>query len=281
MVGSIQALAGDEMTDEIDSLVGELKQFDNPPGYELGHRKVEKMLAPVVQKIIQRGEAALDQLHALLSHEKTWSCSYALRILKEIRSEKSIPALVEFIRRTDESDYWDTGEDAMYALTAIGEPAVEPLLKEVKADIENRRFLGYMVGALTEIKDDRVYAFMADVIGDFLANEEKYRGWFSLELFVHDFGKQEKKEILPLLKRLLSLGLTEHERIEVIDAIEDVEDPERYEKETKEFAEKFIQEHLSPQSARRKVGRNDPCPCGSGKKYKRCCWLKEIGVGRT
>jgi uncharacterized protein YecA (UPF0149 family) len=20
-----------------------------------------------------------------------------------------------------------------------------------------------------------------------------------------------------------------------------------------------------------KVGRNDPCPCGSGKKYKRCC----------
>jgi len=21
-----------------------------------------------------------------------------------------------------------------------------------------------------------------------------------------------------------------------------------------------------------KVGRNDPCPCGSGKKYKKCCW---------
>jgi hypothetical protein len=24
-------------------------------------------------------------------------------------------------------------------------------------------------------------------------------------------------------------------------------------------------------STKRKVGRNDPCPCGSGKKYKRCC----------
>jgi len=23
-----------------------------------------------------------------------------------------------------------------------------------------------------------------------------------------------------------------------------------------------------------KVGRNDPCPCGSGKKYKKCCYLK-------
>jgi preprotein translocase subunit SecA len=21
----------------------------------------------------------------------------------------------------------------------------------------------------------------------------------------------------------------------------------------------------------KKVGRNDPCPCGSGKKYKHCC----------
>jgi preprotein translocase subunit SecA len=28
----------------------------------------------------------------------------------------------------------------------------------------------------------------------------------------------------------------------------------------------------------KKVGRNDPCPCGSGKKYKRCCLLKETQV---
>ena len=24
-----------------------------------------------------------------------------------------------------------------------------------------------------------------------------------------------------------------------------------------------------------KVGRNDPCPCGSGKKYKNCCMQKQ------
>jgi preprotein translocase subunit SecA len=23
-----------------------------------------------------------------------------------------------------------------------------------------------------------------------------------------------------------------------------------------------------------KIGRNDPCPCGSGKKYKKCCGAK-------
>lgn len=24
-----------------------------------------------------------------------------------------------------------------------------------------------------------------------------------------------------------------------------------------------------------KVGRNDPCPCGSGKKYKKCCGIND------
>ena len=25
----------------------------------------------------------------------------------------------------------------------------------------------------------------------------------------------------------------------------------------------------------KKIGRNDPCPCGSGKKYKQCCLAKQ------
>lgn len=29
-----------------------------------------------------------------------------------------------------------------------------------------------------------------------------------------------------------------------------------------------------------KVGRNDPCPCGSGKKYKSCCMLKEKSAAK-
>jgi len=28
----------------------------------------------------------------------------------------------------------------------------------------------------------------------------------------------------------------------------------------------------------KKIGRNDPCPCGSGKKYKKCCLLRESGA---
>lgn len=36
----------------------------------------------------------------------------------------------------------------------------------------------------------------------------------------------------------------------------------------KEIRKKFNLDH---QAVSHKVGRNDPCPCGSGKKYKKCC----------
>ena len=29
-----------------------------------------------------------------------------------------------------------------------------------------------------------------------------------------------------------------------------------------------------------KIGRNAPCPCGSGKKYKKCCLLPKAGKGQ-
>ena len=36
-------------------------------------------------------------------------------------------------------------------------------------------------------------------------------------------------------------------------------------------------EKRAPKRAQAKVGRNDPCPCGSGKKYKNCCGRAESG----
>ena len=30
-----------------------------------------------------------------------------------------------------------------------------------------------------------------------------------------------------------------------------------------------------------KVGRNEPCPCGSGRKYKQCCAQKQAAMSRV
>jgi uncharacterized protein YecA (UPF0149 family) len=47
-----------------------------------------------------------------------------------------------------------------------------------------------------------------------------------------------------------------------------------------DFIVKFNQANIQTQpkanqvvvmGSKEKIGRNDPCPCGSGKKYKKCC----------
>ena len=40
----------------------------------------------------------------------------------------------------------------------------------------------------------------------------------------------------------------------------------------------YVEGTISPRTIVRsaaKIGRNDPCPCGSGKKYKHCCLIKQ------
>ncbi len=49
---------------------------------------------------------------------------------------------------------------------------------------------------------------------------------------------------------------------------------EIFDKEKKlEIRRKFQDDHTLRNT--NKIGRNDPCPCGSGKKYKKCCLNKQ------
>ncbi len=49
-------------------------------------------------------------------------------------------------------------------------------------------------------------------------------------------------------------------------------DPDMLAEEEKMLADT---EKVQPIKAETQPGRNDPCPCGSGKKYKKCCGLKK------
>ena len=50
-------------------------------------------------------------------------------------------------------------------------------------------------------------------------------------------------------------------------------DPDEKEQQMREMMEAYLNEQNppGPVKASQKIGRNDPCPCGSGKKYKKCC----------
>lgn len=214
--------------DEIGSLVEKLKQFDNPTGYGMKYKEVKQGLEPVMQRIIQFGEDSLDHLHALLLHERTWSCLLALEILGEMKSAKSIPHLVNFIRRNEKGNHWKSCEDAMLALRAIGKPAVEPLLREVKSDFGKEEYFAFLVSALTGIQDERVFSWMLRIVQDYIDNREKYEDWFDIQSFTFEFDTHGKREALPLLYKLLEMGLPEEEEREIRNTIKAIEDPEKF-----------------------------------------------------
>jgi len=68
---------------------------------------------------------------------------------------------------------------------------------------------------------------------------------------------RDKKELLNIFNRYTKI-------ISTWAGYKDEPDDMTYEKEEKE----------EPYRAGLKIGRNDPCPCGSGKKFKKCCMEK-------
>lgn len=85
-----------------------------------------------------------------------------------------------------------------------------------------------------------------------------------------------KIEAFDLFEELLDI--VAQETIETINKIKIVEQPEKYQEEMPELFQKEKLQYNSPgailqpvQHTADKIGRNDPCPCGSGRKYKKCC----------
>lgn len=58
------------------------------------------------------------------------------------------------------------------------------------------------------------------------------------------------------------------------DQMEFLRQTTEYDPEKMEKLKKFKEMKLPPtprQLRKKKIGRNEPCPCGSGKKFKKCC----------
>ena len=228
------------MKQEINNLIIELQKYDNPEGYSLEYEEVKEKLNHFIEELISTGEEALEELHKLLEHEERWSCLFALEILKKIKSEKSIPYLILFIEKNDNGNYWESCEDAMNALISIGKPAIPHLFESVKKNLANKKDYTFLTGALTEIKDERVYNFMIEIVEDYIKDYKKYDSWFNIHMFVADFDKQENKEILPFLKELATMdNLSKSEKNEILDTIKVIENPEKFEEEIKKQAEEL------------------------------------------
>ncbi len=93
---------------------------------------------------------------------------------------------------------------------------------------------------------------------------------------LQEYKKEAFYSFVNLMKRIKETTLSYLYRIELKEAMEEIEEleenfqePERVEYKRDNIFDKK-EEKAQPVKVQ-KIGRNDPCPCGSGKKYKKCC----------
>lgn len=221
-----------------------------------------------------------------------WSAFYAAPILARIKSKESLELLLDMIRYQNEDIGDRLTEDMPGMLVAFGENCI-PRLKEFTLDetlepisrgtavtalsvlakkypVHEKEIKGHLMMLLNTIKD-RLFATVV---------------LYELETF-YDIS------LLPDMQKAVEEGKIDDEKktIENVEAAVKGEyaeiDRKEYKQHTTDPIEHFSRRnveywhnHIFEQEInendekRRKTGRNDPCPCGSGKKYKKCC-----GVG--
>lgn len=101
-------------------------------------------------------------------------------------------------------------------------------------------------------------------------------GWENREYYVKWFGEDDPRIIPELQGPVLNLGSPQSELAPVLlEKVKYILQDERYVARIKRHYRMFKETVDDGQPGRvrpsKKVGRNEPCPCGSGKKYKSCC----------
>jgi hypothetical protein len=228
--------------EDVHELILVLQSIDAEEHYEKEESVVWPLVQNAVDALIGMGKAATPARCPLIEKDFTWSCYYALRVLRVTKDPQAVPALMRLLCR--ETDDTLASEEAMLALQDISDPAVEPLLQEVTTQFHHQHYNAYLVGALTGIVGQAPYDFMINILTDYLHTPARYHGWFQPADFTYNFAKQQRAGALPLLRQLLTVkNLEPHERHEITETIEVLEHPGLYEERLQKTIDELSDEH--------------------------------------
>lgn len=170
----------------------------------------------------------------------------AAEVLEHIHSDLSLEKCFEFFAKEEDVDTKDFLANAL--LNHFSEQAVELVRQMVLADDLNPD--------LTDLRYRLVAT--ATIMG---MSFPEYEQWYK-DFVVNNWGRIEY-EVGRIRKNF---------QIHEEDEDEEWEDDDDYEED---FDDDYEEKRLQPiRNDQERIGRNDPCPCGSGKKYKKCCFKK-------
>jgi hypothetical protein len=195
---------------------------------------------------------------------------HAVTLLAEMRATAAIQPMIDQLLDSDWNDILH--DRILVSLPRFGAAALEPVLTAFEScDDSDQRHSLCAVLAKLGVRDDRILDALLDVL-----LEEPSTGAISLA----EYGDPAA---LPALERAIArhepdfttlLGTTDLE--EIVATYEDLGGvlPEALQAKVEAWrakADAVRRAVLAPPVQKPKLGRNDPCPCGSGKKFKKCC----------
>jgi len=214
-----------------------------------------------------------DELNdAKSTSNEVWVPLHCWRAIGQIGSPKAIEPLITLFDYLEDDDW--AFEELPVVMGMIGDTALDPLSEHLNEKIHNeysrvmaadgilriaisnpsakKQSIGALVGYL-EKADKQALALNSIVTGNLI--------------------DLKATEAIGTIRRIYEAGMADPAHCGDIEDIEiSLGLREKRSTPAKNYLFPYMDEpHPFIKRATPKIGRNDPCPCGSGKKYKKCC----------
>ena len=275
----VEALAryGDECEEKVHAILNQ-KVFDyrnNPMKWMeplvvglAGEARLESTVPLLITKLIEDGESLNEECAQSLTQIGTPSVLesvaeayanaprhfrlYATQPLEFIRTDLAVEKCLHLLRQEkDQHIRLDLAHALLSQLSQEGIEEARKLLVGRKLNLENRQLRNYLVETCT-MMDERFPEY-----DEWLATEkaEKAEHWRR----VSELEGDPNGLLLFALEKLIGENATDMTTA------------------TKSVPHASRQSPAPKSESQQRVGRNDPCPCGSGKKFKQCCLKRQGG----
>ena len=267
----------------------------------------QEAITPALLNIIER---IANNPRFLDEHPDYMGFTYALFLLAQFREKRAYPFIVQYFAQLGtEIDALDaTGDLVTEGLNRILASVCQGDLSLIKQLIENPRHNVFVRSAAIEslvvlyngdqLTREELIAYFQRLIDDKLEQEEEPSFWGALVNCCYKIYPEELYDVLVdcFERELVDTCMIDKEDIDRSMRMGKMQTLAKLKADThSQFIDDVISEmewwacfHPEPSSTipsagfdydrstnhkprETKVGRNAPCPCGSGKKYKKCC----------
>ena len=277
---------------------------------ERAQRKVEGRNFDIRKQLLEYDDVANDQRQIIYSQrDQLLDGDDVAEMITNIRADVIHTGIDRFIPPMSVEEQWDIPGLEQYLKTEFAqelpvaswleedtnlheETLRERIIGSVQSTYDEK---GSLIGdAMRQIEKQVMLQVLDGLWKDHLQTMDQLRQGIHLRAYANKNPKQEyKREAFELFEALLErlkqevVRILSHLQIKRQDEAELIEQKRREEAERQQLAFQHAQSSALPtteqESAQQaeapqqpmvrdapKVGRNDPCPCGSGKKYKQC-----------